>query len=109
MQKMWYKMKTIFWIIIGVVLTISVSIFFLNYYISEREYESRNTPDQLRAILVSCACESKINTYPEPDELCIGRVGSWQNSTHYIDNNLCEFITLEEHDGLGELELENKN
>jgi hypothetical protein len=96
-------------IIIGVVLTIGVSIFFLNYYVSEREYESRNTSDQLRAILVSCACVSKINTYPEPDDLCIGRVGSWQNSTHYIDNNICEFITLEEHGDLEEIELENEN
>ena len=95
-------MKTRFLIIIGAVLIISVAISFSNYYISEREYESRNTPDQLKAILVSCACESKINTYPEPDELCIGRVGSWQNSTHYIDNNLCEFITLEEHNGAEE-------
>lgn len=82
--------------IIGIVLTISASIVLLNYYISEREYESRNTPDQLSAIFTSCACKSKINSYPEPDELCIGPVRTWQNSTHYIDSNECKFLEIDD-------------
>jgi len=92
-------MKTNFLIIIGVVLIITItSAFILNYYIPERNYESKNTPDQLKAVLVSCACESKINAYPEPDELCIGPAKAWQNLTHHIDSNTCKLQTIEKHE-----------
>jgi hypothetical protein len=84
-------------LIIGVVLTFSVSIVFLNYYISEREFEARNSPEHLKAVLVKCGCENKIKTFPEKDELCIGPLINWQNSTHYIDNNACKFLEI--HDG----------
>jgi|CXWL01.1.fsa_nt_gi hypothetical protein len=81
-------------IIIVVVFIISASIALLNYYISEREFELRNSPEQLKAILVKCGCENKIKTFPEKDELCIGPLTDWQNSTHYIDNNVCKFLEI---------------
>jgi hypothetical protein len=90
-------MKTRLFIIIGIVivlLTISVSIVLLNYYNYEREFELRNSPEQLKAIFVKCGCENKIKTFPEKDELCIGPLTDWQNSTHYIDNNVCKFLEI---------------
>jgi hypothetical protein len=87
-------MKTRLLVIIGVVLTISVSIVLLNYYNYEHEFELRNSPEQLKAILVKCGCENKIKTFPEKDELCIGPLTDWQNSTHYIDNNVCKFLEI---------------
>jgi hypothetical protein len=78
-------------LIIGVVLTISVSIVILNYYISEREFEARNTPGQLREIFSSCACTT------EPNRTCPQPLIVWQNSTHYIDNSVCTFLEI--HDG----------
>jgi hypothetical protein len=89
------KKLTVF--IIGIILTISASIVLLNYYIYEREFESRNTPDQLRSVLSHCSCQEKINLYPGPDQLCTQPFIDWQNSTHYIDNNECKFLEI--HDG----------
>lgn len=74
--------------IIGVILTISVSIVLLNYYISEREFEARNTPGQLREIFSSCACTA------DPKNTCPQSLIDWQNSTHYIDNNVCKFLEI---------------
>ena len=77
--------------ILGVILTISVGIVLLNHYISvEREFEARNTLGQLREILGICACTADPNrTCPEP-------FVDWQNSTHYIDNNVCTFLDIVE-------------
>lgn len=105
-------MKTGFLVIIGIVivlLTISVSLVLLNYYISEREFESRNSPEQLKAILVKCDCENKIKTFPQQDELCIGPLTYWQNSTHYIDNNICKFVDIRDKPYRFGMEIENEN
>ena len=81
-------MKTRLLIVIGVVLTISASIVLLNYYISEREFEARNTLGQLREIFSSCACTA------DPKNTCTQPFIDWQNSTHYIDNNVCKFLEI---------------
>jgi hypothetical protein len=80
--------------IIGVVLIISVSIVFLNYYPYERAFESRNTPDQLEGVLGNCACQERIRNNPETNEVCTQELIDWQNSTYYIDNNVCKFLEI---------------
>jgi hypothetical protein len=62
-------------------------------------YRLQNTPDQLEGIFASCACQERVKANPETNMLCTQPLIDWENSTHYIDNNLCEFITLEEHYG----------
>ncbi len=79
-------------IIIGVILIISIiSIVIIDSYITQRDFESKNTPGQLRGISGLCNCKL------DPERTCPEPFIDWQNSTHYIDNNLCEFITLEEY------------
>lgn len=84
--------KTNLVIIIGVILTIIVLAFVLyNHYNLEREYELRNTPEQLRWILNNCECEKRVKANPDTNQLCVQPHATWQNDTHYIDNNLCEW------------------
>jgi len=94
------KKQTVF--IIGVVLTISVSIVLLNYYNYEHESGLKNlvgatTPEHLRGILSDCDCENRIKSNPDTNELCLDSFTTWHNSTHYIDNNVCKFLEI--HDG----------
>jgi hypothetical protein len=89
-------MKTRFMIIIGFVLIISfIGIVILNHYVSEREFELNNTPDQLEAIFGLCACQERVKANPDTIERCPEPFIDWQNSTHYIDNNICEWRKIE--------------
>ncbi len=44
--------------------------------------------DILKEIFANCNCQE------DPERTCEHTFIDWQNSTHYIDNNLCEFIPL---------------
>ena len=50
-----------------------------------------NIPDQLREVFGNCACQERIKSNPDTMERCIQPYISWENSTHYIDNNICEW------------------
>ena len=80
-------MKTRLLIIIGIVLIISIiCIVILNHYISvQREFELNNTPEQLKEIIDNCNCQA------DPERTCEHTFIDWQNSTHYIDNNICKW------------------
>ena len=89
--------KTNLVIVISIILTvITVGIVLFHYHSLEQLYESRNTPSQLERVFSDCACVNKINKYPEPDQLCLDLLSSWQNDTHFIDSNICKFIELDE-------------
>jgi len=90
-------MKTRLLIIIGIVLIFGVALtVILNHYISiEREFELNNTPGQLKGIFVNCACQERVKNNPDTIERCIQPFIDWQNSTHYIDNNICEWKEIE--------------
>ena len=84
-------------VIITIILAASVSsIIGYNHYDSVRNFELENTPEQLESIFSRCDCQERVKNNPGTNQLCLGSLVDWQNSTHYIDNNLCEFITLEE-------------
>ena len=79
-------------VIVGLVLIIGTMLAVLiNHHISIREFESNNTPDQLRGIFGNCACQERVKTNPDTLELCTQPFIDWENSTHYIDNNICEW------------------
>ena len=83
-------MKTRFLVIAGLVAIVGVMLAVLvNYHISIREYESNNTPEQLRGIFGNCACQERQN--PDTNQLCTQPFIDWENATHYIDNNICEW------------------
>ena len=83
-------MKTRLLIIVGLVLVVGVMLAVLvNHHMSIREYESNNTSDQLRGIFGNCACQEKQN--PDTNMLCTQPFIDWENFTHYIDNNTCEW------------------
>ena len=68
----------------------------LNDYISvQREFELNNTPEQLKGIFGNCACQERVKTNPDTIERCPQSFIDWQNSTHYIDNNICEWQKIE--------------
>jgi len=93
-------MKTRLLIIIGIGLFIgAIGIINLNQYIHENKSGLQrlpyvNTPEHLKSVFFDCECESKINAYPELDELCTQTLAKWYNSTHYIDNNTCKFFEI---------------
>lgn len=72
-----------------IIIVSSILVFYL--YMTVRNFELENTPDQLRGIFGNCNCQA------DPERTCTQTLIDWQNSTHYIDNNLCEYITLEEY------------
>ncbi len=83
-------MKTRLIVIVGLVLVIGTMLAVLvNHHISIREYESNNTPNQLRGIFANCACQDKQNL--DTNMLCTQPFIDWENFTHYIDNNICEW------------------
>ena len=63
-------------------------------------YKIQNTPEQLKGIFANCACQERVKANPETNNLCTQPLIDWENSTHYINNNLCKFMTIEkyEHD-----------
>ena len=58
--------------------------------IIQDEYTFRTGEKLLLLVLESCECQTT-------EKGCYSYLAEWGNSTHYIDNNICEFITLEEH------------
>jgi hypothetical protein len=59
---------------------------------------SDNTSEQLEGIFASCACQKRVKANPETNNLCTQPLIDWENSTHYIDNNICKFMTHEEYE-----------
>ncbi len=89
-------MKTRLLIIIGIILIIGVIGIILNHYISvEREFEQNNTPGQLKGVISLCNCKERIKANPDTIERCPEPFIDWENSTHYIDNNGCEWQEIE--------------
>lgn len=85
-------MKTRIFVIVGLVLITGVMLAVLvNHHILVREFESNNTPDQLRGIFGNCACQERVRANPDTNMLCTQPFIDWENSTHYIDNNICEW------------------
>ena len=54
-------------------------------------YTEDNIPDQLRGVFGNCACHERVKQNPDTMERCPQPYISWENSTHYIDNNICEW------------------
>ncbi len=50
-----------------------------------------NIPDQLRGVFGNCACQERIRENPDTMERCPQPHISWENTTHYIDNIICEW------------------
>ncbi len=59
------------------------------------EWESENTPSQLRGVLGNCACQERIKVNPDTRERCPQPELDWRNATHYIDNIQCEMKKIE--------------
>ena len=53
--------------------------------------KEENQPDQLRGIFGNCACQERTKSNSDTMERCIQPDLSWENSTHYIDNSICEW------------------
>ena len=62
----------------------------------EPEYESKNISGQLKGIFGNCACQERVKSNPDTMERCIQPELTWENSTHYINNNICEWREKEE-------------
>lgn len=56
-----------------------------------------NMADQLRGVFGSCACQERTKSNPDTMERCTQPDISWKNSTHYIDNNSCRWVSLEKY------------
>lgn len=65
----------------------------LNGNILEELFEKNeyNTPDGLKGVFGNCACQERTKTNPDTMERCPQPEYSWENSTHYINNNVCEW------------------
>ena len=85
-------MKTRLLVIVGLVLVVGTMLAVLiNHHLSIQEFESNNTPDQLRGIFANCACQERVKANPDTPELCTQPFIDWENATHYIDNNICKW------------------
>ncbi len=76
-------------ILVIILIIITSSIFAFYQYMTVRNFESNNTPDQLKEIFGNCNCDA------DPERTCEHTFVDWQNSTHYIDSNLCEWQEIE--------------
>ncbi|WP_182126454.1 hypothetical protein [Nitrosopumilus sp. b2] len=65
----------------------------LNGNVLEELFEKNeyNTPDGLKGVFGNCACQERTKTNPDTMERCPQPEYSWENSTHYINNNICEW------------------
>ena len=89
-------MKTRLLIIIGVVIIAIAGIFILNYYVDEEIKSQKFRDEQIDRIFKRCDYQKMMN-----DRNWIGFDGNkitdhqpmmmWNNSTHYIDNNICKW------------------
>lgn len=71
---------------------------------NQREHElnqSSIAQDRLESIFNRCDCQERVKNNPDTNMLCLGTFMEWENSTHYIDNHLCEIITVEKARSLG--------
>ena len=94
-------MKTRLLIVIIVVLIITItSTFILNYYVDEEIKTQKFNDEQIDSIFKRCDYQKMMN-----DRNWIGFDGNkitdhqpmmmWENSTHYIDNNICKWKEIE--------------
>ena len=87
--------KTNLVIIIGIMLTITALGYFLfNSYERQLIYEYNSTPERLNWVFANCECEKRVKSNPDTNQLCVQPLVVWQNSTHYIDNNVCKFLEI---------------
>ena len=97
-------MKTRLLIIIGVVLLIAItSTLILNYYIDEEIKSQTFSDEQIDRIFKRCDYQKMMD-----DRNWIGSNGNkitdqqplyfWNNSTHRLDNNICDWITIEKYE-----------
>jgi len=66
-----------------------------------------NTPDQLGGIFANCNCQERVKANSDTAERCPQPFIDWENSTHYINNNSCEWKSISEKTVTGSYELEN--
>ena len=94
-------MKSKLLIVIVVVLIITItSTFILNYYAYEEIKTQKFNDEQIDSIFKRCDYQKMMN-----DRNWIGFDGNkitdhqpmmvWENSTHYIDNNICKWKEIE--------------
>ena len=113
-------MKTRLLIVSGIVIAFTITFFILGhsqghvaqYFLTDEQLkdiilnngntdrysiydESNNTSDQLKGIFGNCACQERVKTNSDTVERCPQPFIDWKNSTHYIDNNICEWRELE--------------
>ena len=63
------------------------------HYMKGLELENENNiSDQLRGVFGNCECQERIKKNPDNIERCVQPHISWENSTHYIDNNICAWM-----------------
>ena len=97
-------MKTRLLIIIGAVLLIAIaSTLILNYYIDEEIKAQKFSDEQIDIIFKRCDYQKRMD-----DRNWIGLDGNkitdqqplyiWNNSTHHLDNNICELQTVEKYE-----------
>lgn len=84
--------------ILAIVSIIIITIVSVYLYIAQQIFEASNTPEQLEKIFSLCNCMPGSLAPTESGEIvtlqCPDVLVDWQNSTHYIDNNICEFQLL---------------
>ena len=103
-------MKTRVLVIVGIVLVVGIMLTnLITHYNAIREFESNNIPGQLKGIFGSCACQERIKTNPDTIERCPEPFIDWQNSTHYIDNNLCKWVTSHQSEDISFDDFEEMN
>lgn len=56
-----------------------------------KNVEENNISDQLKGVLGNCACQERVKSNPDTMVVCNQPGLVWENSTHYINNNICEW------------------
>ena len=98
------KMKTkLLIIIIGIISLVVTSAFILNYYIDEEIKTKKFDKEQIDRIFERCDYQKMMD-----DRNWMGLDGNkiadhqplyvWNNSTHRLDNNICDWITIEKYE-----------
>lgn len=78
------KKQTIIVSAIALIIIVS-SVLVIYQNMTVRNFESNNAPGQLKEIAGNCNCKA------DPERTCEHTFIDWQNSTHYIDNNMCKW------------------
>ena len=98
------KMKSMFLVIIGIVLIVTItSAFVLNYRIDEETKFQKFDDEQIDRIFKRCDYQKMMD-----GRNWIGLDGNeildhqplyiWHNSTHHLDNNSCKWQTIEQYE-----------